>query len=319
MTAIIRGGVVDGIECRRDVDGIPRADSAGDYSVVNAATVVSKRAPKTLVCPAGGLMLPSLPELWRYRSVLFVLIWLNVTYRYRQTFLVPLWFVLSPLVRMVAISLLLGGIARLPSDGVPYPIFTYAALLPWELFASGVSRSTKCFVSYHHIISKVYFPRMLLPTAEVCTALVDFALSFGILHGMMAFYGFAFTPRLLIVPVLLVLTLALALGIGLWLGGAQARFRDVSNFVSYLVQFWFFGTPLAYAAGVLTDRLPTTLKTLFLLNPMNGVVEGFRWALLDTGRPPDALFAMSAGLVVLMLFLGSIVFLRTEQSIVDLV
>jgi lipopolysaccharide transport system permease protein len=220
---------------------------------------------------------------------------------------------------MVVFTLVLGVIARLPSDGVPYPLFTYTALLPWELFASGFSRSTDSFVSYHHIISKVYFPRLLLPAAEVCTALVDFVLSVGILLGMMAFYGYPFTPRLFLLPVFLGLALALALSMGLLLSGPQARFRDVSNFVGYLIQFWFYGTPVAYAASVLVDRLPSPLQTLYTLNPMNGVVEGFRWAMLGTGRPPGLMLTASAGLVLIMLFVGSVVFLRTEHSIVDLV
>ncbi len=297
----------------------PVGEIADPRILVSGASGGAHAAPSVIIRPPGGLALPNLLELWRHRPVLFALIWRNVTRRYRQTFLGPLWFILSPLVRMVVFSLVLGGIARLPSDGVPYPIFTYAALLPWELFASGVSRSTGCFVSYNHIISKVYFPRLLLPAAEVCTALVDFGLSFGILLGMMAFYGFPFTLRLLILPLLLGMAMALALALGLWLGGPQARYRDVSNVVSYLIQFWFYGTPVAYAASVVLERLPDSLAFLYVLNPMFGVVESFRWALLGTGRPPGPMFAASAALVVILLIAGSVAFQRTEHSIVDLV
>ncbi len=153
----------------------------------------------------------------------------------------------------------------------------------------------------------------------MCTALVDFALSFGILLGMMAFYGFPFTLRLLILPVLLAMAMALALGLGLWLGSPQARYRDVSNVVTYLIQFWFYGTPVAYAASVVLDRIPGALQTLYVLNPMFGVVESFRWALLGTGRPPGPMFVVSVGLVLTLLVAGSVAFQRTEHSIVDLV
>jgi lipopolysaccharide transport system permease protein len=271
-----------------------------------------------VITPPQRLVLPDLVDLWRHRGVFWVLVWRNVTRRYRQTLLGPLWFVINPLVRMVLFSLVLGRVAGLPSEGVPYPIFTYAALLPWQLFASGVTRSTGCLVSYHGIISKVYFPRLILPAAEVVTALADFLLSFGILLAMMWFYDFSLTPRFFALPLFLGLAMTMALAVGLLMGPLQALYRDTSNFVQYLVQFWFYGTPVAYASSVLLDRVPSWVSTLYVLNPMNGVVEGFRWALLDTGRAPDPMFWASCGFAVVALLLGSLVFLRAEQSIVDL-
>lgn len=270
-----------------------------------------------IITPPQRLILPDLGELWSHRAVLWVLVWRNVTRRYRQTLLGPLWFVINPLMRILVFSLVLGNLAGLPSDGVPYPLFMYAALLPWELFASGVQRSTGCLVSYHHIISKVYFPRLILPTAEVITALVDFSLSFGILLLMMLVYGIDFTPRILVLPVFLSLAMATGLAVGLWLGPLHAHYRDTADVVRYLVQFWFYGTPVAYSASLLQGRVPEWVATLYRANPMNAVVEGSRWALLGTGRPPDRLMLWSAAGTLIVLFLGSLVFLHSEQSIVD--
>jgi homopolymeric O-antigen transport system permease protein len=276
-------------------------------------------APPVVIRPARRLELPDLPEMWHQRHVLRVLVWRNVTRRYRQTLLGPIWFILSPLIRMILFSLVLGKLAGLPSDGVPYPIFTYTALLPWELFASGITRSTSCLVTYQSIISKVYFPRLFLPLAEVLTALIDFALSFGILLGMALFYGFPLSPRLVVLPLLLAMAMVLALAVGLLFSALQARFRDVANIIRYLVQFWFYATPVAYSASLVVERLPDPLVWMYRLNPMYGIVEGFRWALLGTGDAPSVAMLASAGAILLFLMVSSMVFLRTEHSIVDLV
>lgn len=249
--------------------------------------------------------------------MLWVLIWRNVTQRYRQTFLGPAWFIISPLMRMVLFSVLLGNLAKLPSDGVPYPLFTYAALLPWELFATGMVRGMGCLVSYHHIISKVYFPRLLLPIAEVITALVDFALSFVILLLMMLAFGFPFTVKLLLLPFVLIIPMILALGVGLMLAPLHAHFRDTANFLGYVSQFWFYGTPVAYSASLMVERLPDWALLLYRLNPMYIVVEGSRWILLGTTRPPLVLFVSATLFALLMLSIGALIFLRAEQSVVD--
>ena len=258
-------------------------------------------------------------ELWGYRHIFSVFLWRNVMRRYRQTLLGPLWFVLAPLLRMGVFSLALGGIAGLPSEGVPYPLFTYSALLPWELFATGVMRSNNSLVAYEHIISRVYFPRLLLPITEVFTALVDFGISFVILLVMIILSGFPITPRIFVLPSLILLAMMLSLTVGLFFAPLQVRYRDVSNFVAYFVQFWFFGTPVAYSATVIADRLPPPLLWLYRINPMNGVVEGFRWALLGIGRQPDALFIVTGFLTCLLLYAGAVFFRRTEHSIVDMI
>jgi lipopolysaccharide transport system permease protein len=280
---------------------------------------MSNRVPATTIRPASGLILPDLPELWRHRQVVSALVWRNVARRYRQTLLGPVWYLAGPLMRMVLLSLLLGRLANLPSDGIPYPLFTYSALLPWELFASGVKRSTSCLVTYQGIIKRLCFPRVILPVVEVLTALVDFALSFVILLIMVLAYGFDLTPRLVWLPLLLILAMGMALSIGLFTASLQARYRDVARFVGYALQFWFYGTPVAYSASLVSDKLPKWLDFLYWLNPMNGVVEGFRWALVDTGRAPDMSLAISAAFIAVCLFAGLFVFLRTEHSIVDLV
>jgi lipopolysaccharide transport system permease protein len=277
------------------------------------------QAHEVIIRPARGFEFPNLAELWRQRHVLLVLVWRNVARRYRQTLLGPLWFIIGPLVRMVVISLVLGRLAGMPSEGIPYPVFTYTALLPWELFQRGVTRSSAAFVTYQGIISKVYFPRLLVPAAEVLTAFVDFLLSFGILLAMILFYRIPLTPQILLLPAFLAMAMILALCLGLLMASWEARFRDVSNIMGLVLQFWFYGTPVAYSATVLDGKLPPALQFLFHLNPMNLIVEGCRWSLLDKGRPPDLWMAGTAAALVLLLAASSVLFLRTEHSIVDLV
>ena len=280
---------------------------------------VDSSEPPFIIGPSGKWESIGLRELWEYRHVFSVFLWRNIMRRYRQTLLGPLWFVLAPLLRMGVFSLALGAIAGLPSEGIPYPIFIYAALLPWELFATAINRSSNGLVEYEHIISRVYFPRLLVPLTEVGTALVDFSMSFGILLAMTLYYGFPFSFRLLVLPFLILLSLALSLAIGLFIAPLQARYRDISNFMSYAVQLWFFATPVAYSATVLSNRLPPQLSQLYLLNPMNGVVEGFRWALLGTGRAPDLSLLAVSCVVCLFLFGGALLFRRMEHSMMDVI
>jgi lipopolysaccharide transport system permease protein len=220
---------------------------------------------------------------------------------------------------MGAFAFVLGHLAGLPSEGVPYALFTYAALLPWELFATGVSRSTSSLLTYIHIIAKVYFPRLILPASEVLSGIVDFAFSFLILLVMTLCSGYGLSLRILILPPLLLLTMALSLAVGLLFAVAQVRYRDIGTFVGYLIQFWFYATPVAYSAEVLRGRLPESLLRLYRLNPMNGVVEGFRWALFGTGRAPDISLIVTSGITVLLLLFSALVFRKTEHSIIDMV
>ena len=286
---------------------------------LGADVVPSSETPSVVIRPASRWESPNLRELWRFRYLLPIMVSRNVRRRYRQTLLGPVWFVLTPLLRMVLFSLLLGYVARLPSDGVPYPIFTYTALLPWELFTAGVSRTTASLLTYMHIISKIYFPRLILPICETLTAFVDFSISFVILLAMAFYFGYTITPRLFVLPFLILLAMGLGCGVGLFFAALQVRYRDVGNLVNYMVQIWFYATPVAYSANLLNHRLPEPLLWVYRLNPMNGVVEGFRWALLGAGRAPDWMLAGTALLVCLVLCGSAMFFYRTEHSIVDLV
>jgi lipopolysaccharide transport system permease protein len=274
--------------------------------------------PSIIIRPARGWSSLELVDLWRYRRLLLMLMWRDVKGRYRQTLLGPLWFVIGPLMRMVIFSLILGQVARLPSDGVPYPIFSYAALLPWELFAGAVGRSTGSLVEYMPIVSKVYFPRLIVPVAAALSGLVDFGISFVILLVMALLYRFPLGPRLLVLLPLILLALALALAVGMSLAALQVRYRDVGNALGYLMQLWFYGTPVVYSAALISERLPEAMRWLYQLNPMNGVVEGFRWALLGVGRAPEPLLLVTGAVVLVFLTGAAFLFHRAEQSIVDL-
>lgn len=257
-------------------------------------------------------------DVWRYRHLLRTLMRREIKSRFRQTLLGPLWLVVTPLARMVIFTLVFGKLARLPSDGIPYPIFTYTALLPWELFASSVNRSTSSLLKYVSIIPKVYFPRLLVPIAEALTGLVEFACSFAILILLVLLYGVPLTWRLLSIPFIVILAMASGLAVGLFFAALQVRYRDVSNMVGFLIQAWAYATPVAYAASVAAERLPENLWFLYRLNPMYGVVESFRWAVLGTREPSAWLLLGVVALVMAALALGAAVFQRAEHSIVDL-
>lgn len=280
---------------------------------------LSEGEPRIVIRPARAWEKPDIHELWQYRHLLWILFLRNITFRYRQSLLGPAWFVLDPLLRMAVFSILLGGIARLPSEGVPYPLFVYTALLPWTLFSSGVSRSMGSLLRYVHIISKVYFPRLLLPAAEVLTALADFAISLIILLAMALAFGYPPTARFLLAPVLLAIAMALGLGVGYIFAGMQVRYRDVSKFVGYFMKFWEYATPVAYSATLIAARVPESVLPIYQLNPMNPVVEGFRWIVVDAGRAPDWTIVFSIVITLLVLIFGLYVFERAEHSIIDLI
>lgn len=275
-------------------------------------------APVIRIRPAKGWDSLDLADLWYYRNLLFMLLWRDVKGRYRQTMLGPIWFVLGPLVRMVVFSVLFGQLIGLPSEGVPYPVFTYTALLPWELFNGAVQRSTGSLVEYMNIISKVYFPRLVVPVAATLSGLVDFAISFVILLGMLVYYGYDPTWRWLVLLPLMLLAMLMALTMGLFLSSLQVRFRDVGSFMGYLLQLWFYATPVVYSADIILGWLPESLHWLYYLNPMYIVIEGFRWALLDTGQAPGWNFAIVSIIVFIGCIAGAFYFRRTEQSIVDI-
>jgi lipopolysaccharide transport system permease protein len=270
---------------------------------------------RTVIKPSRGWDALGLDEVWEYRELLFFLLWREVKGRYRQMAFGPLWIILQPLINMVIFSVIFGSFAQLPSEGVPYPIFTYVALLPWQFFTNATQKSAQSLLNQKHVIAKVYFPRMVIPIAAVGSALIDFLASFVVLIGMMLFYGVSFEWTMLTLPLFLLLTAATALGIGLWLAGLAVKFHDVALGVRYGIQVLKYLTPVAYSATL----VPPRWQTLYRLNPMTGVVQGFRWALLGAGQAPDWTTAVSAAAVLALLVTGAYYFRRTERTIVDMI
>jgi lipopolysaccharide transport system permease protein len=265
--------------------------------------------------PSSGWVRLNLAELWEYRELLAFLVWRDLKVRYKQTVLGAAWAVLQPVAAMMAFSVFFGGLAKVPSDGVPYPLFAYCALLPWQMFANSLTESGNSLVSQHTLIKKVYFPRLLLPVAPVLAATVDFGIGFVLLLAMMAFYGMVPGVAVVVLPLLLVFTIATAIAVGLWLSALNVQYRDVRYTLPFLVQFWMFATPVAYPSSL----VPEKWRPLMGLNPMAGVVEGFRWALLGTRGADLKLFALSAIVVAVLLVSGVIHFRRVERTFADMV
>lgn len=253
-------------------------------------------------------------EIWEFRELLYFLIWREVKGRYRQMALGPTWIILKPFVTMVVLSLVFGKLAKLPSDGVPYPLFSYAALLPWTLFTVSLSKSATSLVLNMGIISKVYFPRIVVPISTACAGLVDFFMSFLILIGMMIYFGYMPGIKMLILPMYLALAVFTAMGVGLWLATLAVKFRDVAYAVEHLLQVFMYLTPVVYPASM----IPEAWRGLYMLNPMAQVIEGFRWALVGAGQAPDLNTLIVWGLVLVLLFSGAHLFRRTERTVVDL-
>ena len=271
--------------------------------------------PVFSIRPSRGWISLNLHELWEYRELLYFLTWRDIKVRYKQTVLGAAWAIIQPFLPMVVFSLFFGQLAKLPSDGIPYPIFSYAALVPWTFFANGLSQSSNSLVGSANLITKVYFPRLIVPLSSTISGAVDFVLAFAVLLGMMAFYGVWPTWAVLWLPLLLLLALVTALGTGLWLSAMNVQFRDVRYAVPFLTQFWMFATPIVYPSSL----LPEQWRTLYGLNPMAGVVEGFRWALLGTATAPGPMIVVSALVAVALLVGGLFYFRRMEKTFADIV
>jgi lipopolysaccharide transport system permease protein len=246
---------------------------------------------------------------------LYFLTWRDIKVRYKQTVLGAIWAILQPFFTMVVFSLFFGRLAGVPSDGIPYPIFSFAALVPWQFFANGLSNTSNSLVTSANLIKKVYFPRLVVPIAAVLAGVVDFVLAFVVLLGMMLFYGIMPTGRILWLPTLLLLALTTSLGVGLWLTAMNVQFRDVRYAVPFIVNAWMFLTPIAYPSSL----LPEPWQTLYGINPMAGVVEGFRWALLDTDTAPGSIVLVSAFVSLGLLISGAFYFRRMERTFADVV
>jgi len=265
--------------------------------------------------PSRGWIGLRLRELWEYRELLYFLVWRDIKVRYKQTALGAAWAIIQPLFSMIIFSLFFGKLAKMPSDGIPYPIFAYAGLVPWTFFANGLSQSANSLVDSANLIRKIYFPRLTIPIANVLAGLVDFALAFSVLLGMMMWYRIYPTERLLWLPLFLFLALVTALAVGLWLSVLNVEYRDVRYTVPFITQFWMFATPIVYPSSLLKEPW----RTIYGLNPMVGVVEGFRWALLGTKTAPGPAIAVSAGAALLLLVGGAFYFRRMEKTFADVV
>ena len=254
-------------------------------------------------------------DLWAYRELLYFLVWRDVKVRYKQTALGAAWAIIQPVLTMVVFSVFFGRLASMPSDGIPYPIFAYTALVPWTFFAHALGQASNSLVGSSHLVKKVYFPRLVVPLASVLSGIIDFLLAFGVLIVLMMWYGVGFSPRVLAVPLLILEVVVTALGVALWLSALNVEYRDVRYAVPFLTQFWLFATPVAYPSSLLTEPW----RTLYGLNPMVGVVDGFRWALLQTGSPPGAMTALSALVSLVLLVGGAYYFRRLERTFADVV
>ncbi len=271
--------------------------------------------PVTHIRPTSGLVSLKLGELWEYRELLFFLTWRDIKVRYKQTALGAAWAILQPLLTMLVFTIFFGRLAKIPSDNVPYPLFAYTALLPWQLFAYSMSQAGNSMVASQQLIKKIYFPRLVIPISAVLGGLVDFCLAFVVLIGMMFYYQVVPTQGILLLPFFILLALATALAVGLWLSALSVKYRDVRYTLPFLTQFWLFITPIAYPSSL----VPEKWRILYGLNPMAGVVEGFRWALLGKSGAFGPMILASAVAVTVLLIGGLAYFKSLERTFADVV
>jgi lipopolysaccharide transport system permease protein len=284
-----------------------------------SAERMASKVPVVDIQPAHGLVSLQLADVWQYRELLLFLAWRDVKVRYKQTALGVAWVLLQPLITMGVFSFLFGGLLKVPSGGVPYPVFAYAALLPWNYFAAALTRSSTSLVGSANLITKVYFPRLIVPLSAVVSGLMDFAVGFLVLIVLMICYGISPTPAMALMPPLVLLATLTALAFGLWLSALNVRYRDINYLAPFLVQIWMYATPVIYG----TTLIPERFRFLLALNPMTVVVEGFRWALVGPAaqvvQMPGWMCALSIGVTVAVLVGGLIYFRNTERTFADVV
>jgi lipopolysaccharide transport system permease protein len=277
------------------------------------APTLSAEIPVLRITPPGGWWALPFGEIWEYRELIYFFVWRDIKVRYKQTAIGASWAIIQPLATMLLFTVVFGRFAHIPSEGLPYAVFYYAALLPWTYFASALQTASFIVVSNQHILTKVYFPRLILPLFSVCTGLVDFAVSFCMFMILLGFYHIAPTRHIVWFPAFLLLAMMTALGVGLWLSALNALYRDVGQILPFVVQFWMFASPVVYSSAM----VPAKWRWLYGLNPMAGVIEGFRWSLAGKGTAPGGLFAASA-VIVLVIFVGGLAFFqRMETNIAD--
>jgi lipopolysaccharide transport system permease protein len=271
--------------------------------------------PVTVIRPAKGWIPINLHELWAYRELLYFFTWRDIKIRYKQTLLGFAWAILQPLLMMIVFTLFFGTLANVPSENIPYPLFNYAALLPWTLFAEGITRSSNILVQDANLLQKVYFPRLLLPLSSVLSPVVDFAIALVVLFGLMLYFSYPPTITMLWLPLFLLLELILALGVGLWLSAINVEYRDVRYAIPFLIQLWLFASPVVYGTTFVPERFRVAYG---LINPMVGIIDGFRWAILGTERPSYLIFA-SVAIIIVVLISGAFYFRRREKAFADVV
>lgn len=274
-----------------------------------------KPSPVFRIEPSIGWAPLKMGELWAYRELLYFLIWRDIKLRYKQTELGIAWALIQPFLTMIIFSLFFGRLAKIPSDGIPYPIFTFTALLPWIFFANGLAQSSNSLVGNSNLITKVYFPRLMIPISAVLSGTTDFALAFVMLIGMLYYYGIAITAAIFYLPLFLLLALVVALGMGLWFSALNVKYRDVRFVVPFIIQIWMFATPIAYSSTLIPGRW----RILYGLNPMVGVIEGFRWMLLGARTQPTPMIAVSTAVAMAALVWGAFYFRRVEKTFADVV
>jgi lipopolysaccharide transport system permease protein len=286
-----------------------------EFAIAAPAAASDSALHHLRIQPSQGWVSLQLRELWDYRELLYFLIWRDIKVRYKQTVLGAGWAIIQPLFTMLVFSLFFGRLAKVPSDGIPYPLFSYTALVPWTFFAQGLSQSSDSLVGSSNLIKKIYFPRLAIPIGTVCSGMVDFALAFSVLLILCASYGVYPTGRILALPLFVILALITALGVGLWLSAFNVKYRDVKYVVPFFTQVWMFATPIAYPSSLIHGNW----RILYGLNPMAGVVEAFRWALLGTQTAPGLMILISYLAAIAILIGGAFYFRRMEKSFADVV
>jgi homopolymeric O-antigen transport system permease protein len=287
----------------------------GAISTSTAAIESAADFPVVHIAARRGWLALDLGELWAYRELLYFFVWRDIKVRYKQTVIGAAWAILQPVMTMLVFSLFFGKLAKIPSQGLPYPIFYYCALLPWMYFSTAMQNATNIVVEQQRVITKIYFPRVVLPISAVLSGLVDFAISFGVFLLMMAYYRITPTRAVIWLPVFTLFAVLTALGVGLWLSALNAMYRDVRYVVPFLVQFWMFASPVVYPSSLVSEKW----RWLYGLNPLAGIIEGFRWALTGQGQPPGVLLAASATAVIFLVFSGLVYYHAVEGTIADVV
>jgi lipopolysaccharide transport system permease protein len=289
---------------------------AGSSRLVKVLSSEDARKPSIVeIQPTKGLFCLDLNAVWHYRELLYFLTSRDIKVRYKQTVIGTGWAIFQPLMTVVIFTIVFGNFAKIPSDGLPYPVFTYTALLPWTYFAQAISRSGISLVGNANLISKVYFPRLLVPLSAALAPLLDFVVAFVALLGMMAWFGIVPTWHVVTLPLFLLISLVTALAVGLWLSALNVKYRDVGHTIPFLIQFWMYASPVAYSVRL----VPEKWRLLYSLNPMAGVIEGFRWALLKQESPDFGVMLISAVMIMALLLGGLVYFGRTEETFADVV